>query len=320
MHRHLKAAVALLMWPTLLACNPGEAVAGGHSHRSTEVATDESGAANEPAPTPGSKDVESSRYPWLTDAPDDALVPLESRFPAPESYERIATAEDSFARFLRGLPVRTDRERVYAFDGRKIAAPSAAVIAMDVGDRNLQQCADTAIRLRAEYLWSMNRSDEIAYHFTSGDRSAWLEWADGERFRIRGSRVERVRTATRSRSRANFRAYLDHVFMYAGTRSLRFDSKPAGNVEPGTFFVAPGSPGHAVIVLDVAVSPAGERVALLGQGFMPAQELHVLEDPTGSNTIGGVWWRLPTDGESLDTPSWEPFSRADARQFAETTQ
>ncbi|MGM0557297.1 MAG: DUF4846 domain-containing protein [Myxococcota bacterium] len=313
MHRYAKIACSLLLLPTLVACEPRQVMAGDNG----DAPTTTSEAAPEQVEAPEPKAVERTRYAWLDTLPDAKLEPLESRFAPPESYARVAAERGSFAEFLRGLPVYAEKDDVRAYDGRIIAAPSAAVIALDIGDHNLQQCADTAIRLHAEYLWSAARRDEVAYHFTSGDRSAWSDWANGERFRVRGSSVERVRSGSRSKSRTAFRSYLDHVFMYAGTRSLRFDSKPADTIEPGTFFVAPGSPGHAVIVLDVAESDNGERIALLGQGFMPAQELHVLES-NGSDTIDRVWWRLPEAGERLDTPSWKPFEREDARDFVQT--
>jgi len=82
-------------------------------------------------------------------------------------------------------------------------------------------------------------------------------------------------------------------------------------VQPGDFFVSPGSPGHAVMVLDVAVAGDGSRYGLVGQGFTPAQELHVL-----SGSDGNFWFPLPAGpAEFLDLPSWSPFPKNTARQF-----
>lgn len=41
---------------------------------------------------------------------------------------------------------------------------------------------------------------------------------------------------------------------------------------------AKGSPGHVVLVLDICEDEAGKRAFLLGQGYMPAQEFHVLKN------------------------------------------
>jgi gentisate 1,2-dioxygenase len=77
--------------------------------------------------------------------------------------------------------------------------------------------------------------------------------------------------------------------------------------------VAPGSPGHAVVVLDVATDTDGAIYALLGQGFMPAQEFHVVKG-SGEQVVDNVWWRIEP-GKPLDTPSWKAFSPDSLRRF-----
>jgi len=256
----------------------------------------------------------AAAVPWPTGGP---TIPLNQRFPAPDGFVRAPV--EGYAAWLRALPVRTDRVQVLAFDGRPLDRPAAALVALDVGRRDLQQCADTAIRLHAEWLWDTGRPDAAAYHFTSGDRTAWRDWQAGERFAIRGSRVERSVGPTRPNTHAEYRAWLDLVFTYAGTRSLALDTEPVdsggvgGTIQGGDLFVQGGSPGHAVIVLDVAVGPDGERVALMGQGFMPAEDLHVLTAPHARD---GIWFALPEQPDDLlVTPSWAPFRRSEARRF-----
>lgn len=46
----------------------------------------------------------------------------------------------------------------------------AAVIDIDVEKRDLQQCADAVMRLRAEWLWSIGTKDRIAFNYTGGGR------------------------------------------------------------------------------------------------------------------------------------------------------
>lgn len=261
----------------------------------------------------------SPTYPWLADAPEayGPTVPLEARFAPPAGFTRVNAPEGSFAAWLRQLPVRTDRTHVLAYDGRRLLRPSAAVVALDVGARDLQQCADTAIRLHAEWLWASGRGHKARYHFTSGDLSTWAKWKRGERFKIRGNRVERVQRRRGRGDHRGYRAWLAHTFRYAGTQSLRLDSRAVGQrpYTAGDFFVQPGGPGHAVIILDVAQHPDGRRAALIGQGFMPAEDLHVLTRG-GDRILDGVWFLLPdAEHPQLDTPSWAPFTPAQARRF-----
>jgi len=250
-------------------------------------------------------------YPWL-DGGD--AVPLGDRFGAPDEFSRVRVADGTFARWLRSLPTVPERTTVRAHDGSDLDRPAAAIVRMDVGRGDLQQCADSAIRLHAEFLWASGRAEDAAYHFTSGDRSAWADWRDGERFDVSGSRVKRVRGSAVS-GHSGFRGWLQHLFRYAGTRSLRHDSEPVAETDAlraGDLFLEPGSPGHVVMILDIAEDAGGRRVALLGQGFMPAEEFHVLRS---SDAKDGVWFVLPGPGESIRTPSWRPFHRRDVRRF-----
>lgn len=241
---------------------------------------------------------------------------LSARYRPPAGHTRVAVGPKSFAAWLRSLPIRVDRMQVLSHRGLPLERPSAGIVAMDVGKRDLMQCADSVIRLHAEYLWAHGRSAEAAYRFTSGDLSRWTDWVAGERFRVEGNRVDRVRGARRSDSHDEYRRWLDLVFTYAGTSSLARDaSSPSMDapVEAGEFYVEAGFPGHAVIVLDVVEGPGGERLGLLGQGFMPAEDIHVLR---ASHAVDGVWFSLPDRAEeALPTPSWRPFAAGARRRL-----
>ena len=47
----------------------------------------------------------------------------------------------------------------------------------------------------------------------------------------------------------------------------------------GDIFIHGGSPGHVVMIADVCENEEGHRAYLLAQGYMPAQEFHVLKNP-----------------------------------------
>ncbi len=256
------------------------------------------------------RDIERARYAWLSDSAEgssNALRRLDDVFAAPPGFARVDEAAGSFGAFLRGLPLRPAGTEVLTHDGATLREGNdpriAAVVELDVGRRDLQQCADTAIRLHAEWLWSSGREDAIGYHFTSGDLSTWSRHRAGERPVIDGQRVSWERRAAASSGRASFRAWLDLVFSYAGTVSLARTAAtiPREDLRPGDVFVLPGGPGHAILVLDVARSAEGRRVALLGQGFMPAQDAHVL-----AASPRGAWFDLEVD--AVETPFWPvPF-------------
>ena len=242
---------------------------------------------------------------------------LETRFDPPDGFARVAVVQGSFQAYLRDLELRTDRVQVLSYEQEELDSPSAAVAVLSVGTRDLQQCADSIMRLHAEWLWTEDRADDVGYHFVSGDLSRWKDWRKGERFRSRGSSLERVNGAKADDSHEAFERYLFHVFAYAATRSMAMDSDPVaiGDARAGDFFVQAGSPGHAVLILDIAEHADGRKVALLGQGYMPAQEFHVIH-ADGPAAIADVWFVLPADADGIvDTPSWKPFTASDLRRF-----
>jgi hypothetical protein len=71
---------------------------------------------------------------------------------------------------------------------------------------------------------------------------------------------------------------LDGVFTWANSTSVASQAARVSedDVSPGDFFIHVRSPGHAVLILDIARKKTGQRVALLGQALNPAQSIHVL--------------------------------------------
>ncbi|MEK7257723.1 MAG: DUF4846 domain-containing protein, partial [Bacteroidota bacterium] len=231
-------------------------------------------------------------------------------------FVRETAPANSFAAYLQNLPLKPAGAPVLLFNGEKKARQDvhAAVIDLDVGEENLQQCADAVMRLRAEHLFQQGRFEEIHFNFTNGFRADYTKWRQGWRILVTGNRSEWQRTAQPSNSYEAFREYLKLVFTYAGTLSLSKEMKQVAveNLQVGDVFIQGGSPGHAVIVVDVAAHPAsGKKVFLLAQSYMPAQEMHVLKNQ--SEPALNPWYELDF-GETLNTPEWS-FSRKDLKRF-----
>ena len=230
---------------------------------------------------------------------------VQERIAVPDGYERIKAGAGSFGEYLRNLPLKPDGSAVRHYNGNiKPADVHVAVIDMDIGNRDLQQCADAVIRLRAEYLFGKGFYDRIHFNFTNGFRADYSTWRQGSRIRIDGNKAYWVKQAESSTGYDSFRKYLDMVFSYAGTLSLsqELEKVPPEDIRIGDVFIKGATPGHCVIVLDMAENrDSGEKCFLLAQSYMPAQDIHILKNP--ANNDQNPWYQADF-GDTLVTPEW----------------
>ena len=214
---------------------------------------------------------------------DSEGMTLQTRILTPEGYSRVSAEVGSLTEFLREYPLKEDGSPVLLYDGREKGNQSVhqAVLALPIEAVDLQQCADSVMRIYAEYYYQTGQPEKIAFHFTNGFLAEYVRWRDGERIRVDGNQVQWVQSAARDDSYESFVEYLKMVFCYAGTLSMETESKEidCSQMRVGDVFLKGGSPGHVVMVIDICENEAGQRAFLLGQGYMPAQEFHVLKNP-----------------------------------------
>jgi hypothetical protein len=239
---------------------------------------------------------------------------IEERFAPPEGFKRKNSKTGSFDNYLKTLPLKPYGEKVHEYDG-DLKLPDdvyEAVLNIDVGTKDLQQCADAVMRLRAEYLFSAKQFDQIHFNFTNGNTAYYEKYAEGYRFSPKTNAW--VKTAKEDKSYKAFREYMDLVFSYAGSLSLSHELKSVevNDIKPGDVFIKGGSPGHAVIVVDVAENyKTDEKLFIIAQSYMPAQDIHVLKNISEGKTSP---WYSTNFGPYLKTPEWT-FTRAQLMRF-----
>jgi hypothetical protein len=200
--------------------------------------------------------------------------------PLPEGYERLQLHENSFGYFLQQQTLKKDKT-VYLYNGKPKYNQTAqyAVLNVTVGYKDLQQCADAVMRLRAEYLKQQQKP--ICFSDNANKSYCW------EQYKQRG-----------------WQGYLETVFGMCGTISLEKELKTKDwrNLTAGDVLIKGGSPGHAVIVMDVARhKTSGKLIFMLAQSYMPAQDIHVLKNLNDKNL--SPWYRT-SSGENINTPEW----------------
>ncbi len=215
----------------------------------------------------------------------DELTDVSS-IPLPEGYKRVALPKKSFGAWLRTLSLKKDNT-VYLYDGtpKPNQAAQFAVLNISVGDKNLQQCADAIMRLRAEYLFYQQDFGNIS--FTDNEGGVYQFDAPYTQKRLA--------------------LYLQKVFGMCGTASLgkQLLQVKMMNMQVGDVLIRGGFPGHAVIVTDMAENDEGEKIYLLAQSYMPAQDIHILKNL--KNESASPWYPLNTDLD-IFTPEYH-FTR-----------
>lgn len=235
--------------------------------------------------------------PQTAGYPENAVTEATNTFeqigliPLPEGFRRVET--DGFGLFLRQMKLKRNRT-VFLYNGtpKRNQEAQYAVIDISTGSRDLQQCADAVMRLKAEYLFSENRFSEIGFQDNKGKKYFFQK----------------------PYNRSHFDGYLQQVFGTCGSASLSRQLNPVNDftdIMPGDVIIRGGFPGHAVLVMDVAMNNENEKIYLLAQGFMPAQDMHVLLNPSDEN--GSPWYRV-NQGIFIYTPEYT-FSTSELKRW-----
>ena len=237
---------------------------------------------------------------------------IVERFSLPEGFERVYADKNSFINFLRTYPLKKYGSPVLLYNGQeKRNQVHISVFDLPLLSVDLIQCADAVIKLRAEYLYTQKRFSEIKFHITNGMLIPFERYINGERVIVTGNDTAWKSGYKTGNTRDVFDEYLKFIYSYAGTYSLSKESKKKSieNIVPGDFFIYGGSPGHVVLVLDVAVNKkTGKKIMLLGQSYMPSQEFHILK----SYESISPWYYI--EDNILETPEWT-FGKGSLMEF-----
>lgn len=260
-----------------------------------------------PASFPVSSEERKEPQDFNTAMPAAVINPdgntLQERVDPPSGYERTKEKKDSLATFLREYPLKKAGKPVLLYNGEQKGNRGAhvAVFKLPLEKEDLQQCADTVMRVYAEYFWKTGQKDRISFQFVDGFQAEYSKWRAGYRIQTGESGSSWVSGGTYDDSYENFKKYLRMVFAYASTLSMEKESKKIKLSEAavGDIFLNAGSPGHVVMVVDVCEAADGKKALLLGQGYMPAQEFHLLKNPLHEDD---PWYYV----EEISYPLWTP--------------
>ena len=228
----------------------------------------------------------------------------------------IRKEANGFGDYLRNLPLKPIGTKVKLYDGslKGWQGGAYAVIDMEIGTSDLQQCADAVMRLRAEYLWHEKRYEDIHFNFTNGMCVDYSKWAQGYRIRVSGNSTSWYKATDEDYSYQTFRKYMNQIFMYAGTASLSRELKSVqlSDLQVGDVFIIGGHPGHAMLVVDMAEDYFGNKAILVAQSYMPAQDIHIVTNLSDKGK--SPWYIINQSTQEFNFPEYH-FNSSQIMRF-----
>ena len=236
--------------------------------------------------------------------------------PLPKGFNYVEEGDSTYSNWLLDLKLKKNKT-VYLYNGKLKSNQDVqyAVLDIDIGKKDLIQCADAAMKLRADHLFEKHLFDQIKFIATSGNELSFENWLKGMRWKAQGAKLISYNIHKEDPNvQQEFNSFMEFVFYYCGTYSLSKQLKNVNDtrsLQPGDVFVYGGFPGHAVTVMAVAKNETGKKIFLLSQGYMPAQDIHILKNYNAPDI--SPWYDL-SDLYPLYTPEWQ-FNKGSLKRW-----
>jgi hypothetical protein len=199
--------------------------------------------------------------------------PTVHDIPLPQGYSRIAVARGTYGYWITRLPLKADNA-IRAFDGSLISNSGYSVFKVVnlplLFRQDLEQCADFAFRLWADYHKNNDLLGKLYLFDYEGNRRFFKD------------------------SGKSYNAFLKWTMVHANSHSIKEGCAkiPVSEIKHGDMIVQneTGGIGHVSVIMDICSSPENKRLYLIGFSFMPAQEFHIEYARDGYGNAG--WFSI----------------------------
>jgi hypothetical protein len=218
-----------------------------------------------------------------------------NELPVPRGYSRISCTPGSYSAWITRLPLKEDKS-IRAFDGSLVENIGYNVFSVVdlplLYPQDLEQCADFAFRLWADYHLKNNLLNKLYLFDYEGNKKY---------FKASGK---------------SYSAFLKWTMAHANSHSIKKGCSTAAgsDLRPGDMIVQneTGGIGHVSVIMDICESPEKGRLYLFGFSFMPTQEFHIEYAQTGYGKEGWYslegYYRYLSDYLDLGRPVLRRFS------------
>ena len=240
---------------------------------------------------------------------------LVKRILTPKGYKRTKAKKGSFESFLRNYRLKPDGSPVLLCNGSEKGNQSAhiAVFKLPIESEDLQQCADSIMRVYGEYYYGKKEYGKITFPLGNGFIADFDKWRKGYSISVSGNKIAWVYSSKNDSSYDSFKRFMRIVFAYSGTLNMDYSSKKIklSEARVGDIFIRGGSPGHVVMIADICKNAKGKKAYLLAQGYMPAQEFQLLRNPLHKDD---PWYYEEEIKYPLRTPEYS-FEKGSLRRY-----
>jgi len=190
----------------------------------------------------------------------------------PQGYELDTFPKGSFSHFVQNLKLK-NTNTILKYNGKKVHPKSYNVLGVlnlsILFSEDLEQCADFAMRIWAEY-----------YRYNNNLSNLFLYYYNGKKRRY-------------NPQEQNLNKFLRKVFVSANSYSLKVGCKAVkeSDLKPGDLIVQniDGGIGHVSVVMNSCHKSGKSKLFLIGYSYMPAQEFHI-EDAMDYGELG--WFTI----------------------------
>ena len=317
----IKKIIALCAFTLILYGCKGTAVSNASSQAEPSLAESQSGSITDSASQADTAN--NSSVLASTDKNEEVTQSyvnpsgktLAKRILTPKGYKRIKAKKGSFEAFLRNYKLKPDGSPVLLYDGREKWNQSAhiAVFKLPIENEDLQQCADSIMRVYGEYYYGKKAYDKITFLLGNGFIADFDKWRRGYSISVSGNKIAWVYSSKNDSSYDSFKRSMRIVFAYSGTLNMDYSSKKIklSEARVGDIFVKGGSPGHVVMIADICKNKKGKKAYLLAQGYLPAQEFQLLKNPLHEDD---PWYYEEEIKYPLRTPEYS-FDKGSLRRY-----
>ena len=140
----------------------------------------------------------------------------------PPGFDYVAEGDTAYSNWLLDLRLKKNKT-VYLYNGKLKSNQDAqyGVLDIDIGKKDLVQCADAAMKLKADYLFEKHLYDQIKFLTTSGNEISFENWRRGMRWKVQGAKLVSYNINKEGINKENeYASFMEFVFSYCGSYSL----------------------------------------------------------------------------------------------------